>query len=102
MNDHPAPQQLPEVVRVDAGGWISGPSASIEPVPAEAIEAGGFLLLDAGIQAEGTDVRYGFYWFPCGREPGVSVGRLAGPSRGEVFRQGRELPAPAKPRTSPG
>ncbi len=91
MNDHPAPQQLPEVVRVGAGGWISGPSASIEPVPAEAIEAGDFLLLDDGIQAEVTDVRYGFYWFPGGREQGVSIGWRAGTSSGMLFRKASDI-----------
>jgi len=94
MNDHPAPQQLPEVVRVGAGGWISGPSASIEPVPAEAIEAGDFLLLDDGIQAEVTDVRLRLLL--VSRRAGAGrVDRLAGRHvQRHVVPQGQRHPAP--------
>src|SRR6266851_1755739 len=94
MNDHPAPQQLPEVVRVGAGGWISGPSASIEPVPAEAIESGDFLLLDDGIQAEVTDVRLRLLL--VSRRAGAGrVDRLAGRHvQRHVVPQGQRHPAP--------
>jgi hypothetical protein len=87
MKDHPAQRQSSEVVHVDHGGWISGPSASIEPVPADQIEQGDFLQLEDGTRAEVTDVRYGYYWLPGGRQQGVSIGWKLGNSSGLLFRK---------------
>jgi hypothetical protein len=87
MTDHPAPQQPGEVVRHDQGGWISGPSASTEFVPAEQVGEGDVLLLDGEMRAEVTDIRYGYYWFPAGRQQGVSIGWKSGTSSGLLFRK---------------
>ena len=79
-----------EIIRPDLGGWISGPSVSTENVLAEDVEAGDRLLYDGRI-AEVTDTRLGFYRFPEGRLPGVSIGWKAGSSSGLLFRRASDL-----------
>ena len=41
-----------EVVRRDAGGWISGPAVTVEAVPAGQVTAGDRLILDDGTIAD--------------------------------------------------
>jgi hypothetical protein len=91
MSDHDAPQRPREAVRVDRGGWISGPSADTEPVPAGQIEAGDYLLLDDRTRAEVTDIRDGFYRFAAGRELGVAIGWKSGTSSGMLFRRAGDI-----------
>ena len=79
-----------EIIRHDQGGWISGPSFSTENVLAEDVEAGDRLLYDGHV-AEVTDTRLGFYRFPEGRLPGVSIGWKAGSSSGLLFRRASEM-----------
>jgi hypothetical protein len=79
-----------EIIRHDAGSWISGPSASTENVLAEDLEPGDKLLYDGRI-VEVTDTRLGFYRFPEGRMPGVSVGWKAGNASGLLFRKASDL-----------
>jgi hypothetical protein len=79
-----------EEVRQDQGGWISGPSFSTENVLAGDVEPGDRLLYD-GHAAEVTDTRLGFYRFPEGRMPGVSIGWKAGNSSGLLFRKASDM-----------
>ncbi len=91
MKDHPPQPPKPEVVLPDAGGWVSGPSAITEPVPAGQIEIGDKLLLDSGIAAEVDFLRDGFYTFPDGHQQGVSIGWRAGSSTGLLFRRATDV-----------
>lgn len=79
-----------EEVRSEQGGWISGPSVNVENVLAEDIEPGHNLLYDGRI-VEVTDIRLGYYRFPEGRMPGVSVGWKAGSASGLLFRRASDL-----------
>jgi hypothetical protein len=64
MENPPANPDRDEVVLPDTGGWISGPCVDAEPVAAQDVEVGDTLLLEDGIRAELTDVRFGYYQFP--------------------------------------
>jgi hypothetical protein len=75
----------------DRGGWISGPSASVEPVAARDVQAGDRLLLEDGQAAEVTDIRHGFYWLESGHEPGIAIGWKAGSSSGVLFRKASDI-----------
>jgi len=92
MTDHPAqpPGAAREVVRCDAGGWISGPSFSSDPVVAGHVMAGDVLLID-GTRAEVTDVRRGEYRLESGHAPGVALGWRSGSSSGVMFRDAADL-----------
>jgi len=92
MNDDPAPARR-EVVRIDQGGWISGPSLpqGTEPVPAGEVEPGDVLLLDDGTRAEVTDTAFGFYHFAAGHEHGVALGWRSGSSSGLLFRKAGDI-----------
>ncbi len=87
MTDHPAPCAPREDVRHDAGGWISGPSLTTEPVAAGDVTEGDVIVLDDGTCAEVTDIRHGDYWLNTGRHgPGVAISWRSGSSSGMMFR----------------
>jgi len=91
-SNHPVQPSRPEVVRIDHGGWISGPSADAEPVEAGQVRPGDVLVLDDGTRAEVTDVRHGDYWLNTGcHGRGVAIGWRSGSSSGVLFRQASEL-----------
>ncbi len=102
MNDDPAgehPGAPPEVIRHDIGGWVSGPSLTPEPVPADRVGAGDVLVLDDGTCAEVTGVRSGFYQFPEGRGQGVAIGWKSGPvASGVMFRKASDTLQRAVPK----
>jgi hypothetical protein len=56
-----------------SGGWISGPSANAEQVPAEHVRAGDRLIHDGQI-VEVDDIRHGWYWFNDGHAVGLAIG----------------------------
>ena len=81
-----------EIIRHDAGGWISGPSVSAEPVAAQDVGTGDRILLDDGRTAEVTDVSTGDYYFAQGRGPGVALGWKAGSTTsGMMLRRGSDV-----------
>ncbi|MGI9009459.1 MAG: hypothetical protein ACR2FU_25275 [Streptosporangiaceae bacterium] len=86
MNDHPASGST---VRRDLGGWISGPSVTVETVPAADVRAGDVLVLPDGCLAEVTDTRTGTYWLASGYGPGAALGwrSRAGTASGVLFRR---------------
>ena len=90
MSDHPAPQQPPEVVRQDLGGWISGPSLNSEPVSTADVRIGDRLLYDAAVVTV-TDIRDGFFWLETGHEPGIALGWRSGSASGLIFRKATDL-----------
>jgi hypothetical protein len=90
MNDHPAPQQPAEVVRVDQGGWISGPSLITEPVTTADVRIGDRLLYDAAVVTV-TDIRDGLFWLETGHEPGIALGWRSGSASGLIFRKASDL-----------
>jgi hypothetical protein len=75
-----------EQLRRDIGGWISGPSADVEPVEARDIQAGDMVMLD-GLPVKVTAVEYGKYWI--GREftDGVKIDWEAGNRLGRMSRR---------------
>lgn len=88
MNDDPT-NPGPNV-RLDRGGWISGPCLDMpertEPVAAGDVLIGDVLIID-GTEAEVTDIRQGDYWLATGKHgPGVAIGWRSGSSSGVMFR----------------
>ena len=74
MTNHP-PRRPPEVVLADRGGWISGPSADVEPVDAAMIRPGADrIIFEDGMIADMSVVRPGTFWFNTGESgPGVAI-----------------------------
>jgi hypothetical protein len=91
MENPPANPDRDEVVLPDTGGWISGPCVDAEPVAAQDVEVGDTLLLEDGIRAELTDVRFGYYQFPEGRGQGVAIGWRCGSASGLLFRRASDM-----------
>jgi hypothetical protein len=96
---HDGPKAAGERVEADRGGWISGPSITLQDVKASEIRPGDILLVTGESPVEVTDIKWGVYWLDDGYLPGIALGWKArtGNASGVLFRAGGDVLAGVAP-----